>query len=61
MSAKPKILDVLGSYRSPRTFSDENLKALHLYLFLALLQSDNEMKRRGLSNGEVCLQVGKPE
>jgi hypothetical protein len=59
--SKPKILEALGSYRK-RRFSDENLRELHLYLFLCLLQSDEEMKRRGLSNGEVIyMQLAKPE
>lgn len=64
MSATPNILDVLGSYRSSRTrrLSDEHLKTLHTYLFMCLLGSDEEMKRRGLRNGEeVRLSIARPE
>jgi hypothetical protein len=61
MSVKPNILQVLGRYRSPRKLSDENLKTLYVYLFMCIVRSDQEMKRRGLSNGNVYLQIASPE
>ena len=60
-STKSKLIDALGRSGSPTNFNDENLRTLHAYLFLALVQTDWELKRRGLSNGEeVLLQIASP-
>jgi hypothetical protein len=60
--SRSKLLDVLGRSGAPTTFSDENLKTLHAYLFLALVQADFELKRRGLGDGqEVYLRIANPQ
>ncbi len=59
---KPKLIEILGGYQTTSRLTDENLQLLHLYLCLTLLQSSEEIKRRGLGEGEeIYIRIAKPE
>ena len=60
---QPKLIKALGYHRGDSSrLTDANLKLQHLYLFMALLDSNEEMKRRGLHDGkEISLCIVSPE
>jgi hypothetical protein len=58
----PPVIEALSKTRGICRLTDENLKLLHVYSLMALCQSDQEMRRRGLASGEeIYLPISKPE
>lgn len=59
---RPQLIKALGGQQTTRRLTDANLKLQHLYLYLALMQSNEEMQRRGLTSGEdIYVRLAKPE
>jgi hypothetical protein len=50
---RPLVLQVLGKHRGAHHYSDRNLKDLHDYCLLVLLDAQRELENRGTPSGVV--------
>ena len=60
MSKIPKIIEILGNHRGTDRMSDANLKLLHVYLMMALIEAEGVLRQRGLAGMAVNLRIHRP-